>query len=135
MKRSPLTRKTPLKRSKPLRRMSAAKRLEIKTHGPARKAYRKEMKYCCATGNLASEVHEIFGAGLRTQTVGNPAFWLPVCRVGHVIVQHESRTLQLARKLLCDPERFDLDEINRVVHLGRPGITLADIVRHLRIAE
>lgn len=111
------------------------RRLNAKV-SPARKAYLKEMWTCAVLPwNQASEVHEIAAGSDREKALQEPATWLAVCRIGHDIVQNESKAKQLARKLLSDPTRFDLEKFNAVYTGREKPLTLAKIVEHLELAD
>lgn len=136
MKRSPLNRKTPLNRGTkqlkrtPLKRTSKKKHKEL--NNDERKAWGNEFDWCFVCGWRAGtwhakgptmavlDTHEVQGGGLRFKAVQEPSMWLRACRWCHEEVLHRysgraGLIEQLKIKQRCDPTRFDLEAVNRVV--------------------
>lgn len=136
VKRSPLKRgDKPLKRTKRINRISK-KRAKVKreTDGP-RAEYVQRMGRCAVYPYLpAVECHEIASGSDREKALYEPACWLAVSRQGHDVVQHEKKAKQLARKLIADPENYDLEKFNAVYQGQESPVTNADVASYLTLA-
>lgn len=135
-----MKRSGPLRRKKGIRRESAthrARRLEVK---PFRDEYLEAHPRCAVFPGLPSrERHEITNGPNRQRALDQPAAILAVSRKGHKVVQHEHIYRQCARKLLVNPEEFNLDVINKLLapkdHPDPPKyVELKDVVRELMLA-
>lgn len=120
---------------KPLRRISKKTAAANRRMAKPRKDYLEEMKYCVVTGQPADQVHEMVGGGMRFITFEDDQFWLPTCFDGHQKLQYEPKALQLARKFVHDPTRFNLKRFNEIYEGKEGPITKAAIARYLRVQE
>ncbi len=124
-----------MKKRKPIRRESSKTAAAKRRMAKPRREYLEELKFCVVTGRPASEIHEVAGGAVRFITFEDEAFWLPVCREGHEIIQYESKAKQLARKFVHDPTRFSLKRFNEVYEGKESPVTKADIAAHLQVKE
>jgi hypothetical protein len=117
-----------MKRSR-IRPKSKKTASEDRKLAPLRKAYAEKFCKDC--------VHEIVGGASRHKTKKDPRFWLPVTHGEHPVIQYEPKAKQMARKLVIDPENFDLDAVNDEYrsHGKEWPITLEQIVEHLQLKE
>jgi hypothetical protein len=141
MKRSALKRKTPLKRGR--NRMLKVKSLPFAI-SQWRKRYLMDHGSCAlgysrARSIPATELHEITAGKNRHKSLTTPAAILAVSRHGHDTIQGWPIAKQLALKLLCDPEEFDLTAINAILgvkgQVAPTAITLMDVLSWLRLEE
>ena len=88
---------------------------------------------CCICGGTAHDCHEIIGGTAhRMRAFVERCCWLRTCRTCHDELQGMSKPLQLALKLISDPEGFDRGRLLDV--WGRPptAITAEEILDELR---
>lgn len=132
----PLHRKTPLKRTPfngvakrnaNIRRISAKKRKEIAETGGVRKAFLEEMCVCCLCGEKPTDVHETWGGSVRTITVRDRRFWLPVCRKHHDKLQGMPKVTQMVLKAIVDPTHYDRDCLKEIK--GGEVLSEVDVIR------
>ena len=108
---------------------------------PVREAYRKAFDRCQGDDNcpyVGMEVHEILRGIHRKEASNHRCTLLLLCRVHHDAMGDYSIwpiARQLARKLLVDPEYFDLEKICEIRGYGKDEFTLTDIVKYLRMKE
>ena len=100
--------KSQLKRSY-IRKRSQKKAKQDRAFGPIRKAF-KEMG--CPCGRIATDTHEIHGAGVRCKTVELRELWIAACRKHHEFIQDKDKAWQYALKSFVDPEWYSLDKLN-----------------------
>ena len=127
-----------MKRS-PLRRVSKKTAAENRKIAPLRNAYKAEFELCMLCNKkLSTDVHEIARGTYRAQAKLKPSCWLTLCRGCHSAMDDYSTwpiTRQLALKLIVDPGRFDLAEVNEVRGRAIDAISLAEVVQHLDLKE
>jgi hypothetical protein len=118
-----------MKRSGPLRPKSKKTAKEDRELAPIRRAYAAKFH--------KTQVHEIVGGASRHKTKKDPRFWLPVDETDHPVIQYESKSKQMARKLVIDPENFDLEAVNAEYrsHGKEWPITFEQISQHLELKE
>lgn len=94
--------------------------------------YRKLHWRCENCGRKqATDIHELFSAGRRHVARQHRSCILHLCRTCHEKLQHAPKALQLAIKLVSDPQGFDLLEFNRL-YPGMP-VSMKDIDEYLPI--
>jgi hypothetical protein len=93
--------------------------------------------YCGVSGIYGLEVHEIDRKSHARNRWGVRCNYLKLCRTCHAnafaSMPHDR---QLAVKLICDVDNFDLEEWLRIrdPELRAPDrVTMTDIVQHLRV--
>ena len=108
---------------------------------PVREAYREAFNRCQGDDNCpyaGVEVHEIPRGIYRKEASNHRCTLLLLCRVHHDAMGDYSIwpiQRQLARKLLVDPEYFDLEKICEIRDRVPTAITLVDIAKYLRMKE
>lgn len=104
-----------------------------------REAYRAEHDRCQADDDCpyaACVVHEIARGIHRQEAMKHRCALLALCSVHHEKMHDPSLwpiERQLARKMLVDPDHFDLEKICEIRDRAPTAIVLSDIVKYLQL--
>lgn len=87
---------------------------------------------CCTCGGTPDDVHEIIAGGNRRVAFVEICCWLRTCRLCHKELQNMPKALQLAYKLLSDPENYDRERVLELWRRADTAVTAAEVLSCVR---
>jgi len=118
-----------------VKRISKKWQKVIDEFAPMRMEWLSHHPRCWRCGARAVCIHEFVRGSDRHHAFRSPACWYaacPICNGGVLnVTSGEYLRMQLAEKLVNDPDNFDLQEIIRIRGWGPNALTLKEVVEYV----